>query len=189
MAKRSIVAAIGLASALLSAQALAVPFTAQFPSSGSTIVASTGFLDLDEVGYFWSSSRGDSVTETFMGTGLPSVNSLGLSLEITQNVLSSGAQVDWDVLVNAIVVGNWSWADGDGTGALDLSFAFPDIVGGGTYTIAMVVTNDVPGGLGSIALAANIQTSTVTLNSVPEPGTVALLGLALAGFAFARRRG
>ena len=36
-----------------------------FPSASSTVVGSTGFIDDCQVGYFWSASRGDSVSQTF----------------------------------------------------------------------------------------------------------------------------
>src|SRR4051812_19346127 len=40
-----------------------------FPSAASTIVGSVGFIDSEQVGYFWSANRGDSVAETLSGPG------------------------------------------------------------------------------------------------------------------------
>lgn len=152
-------------------------FTADYPSSSSTIVASTGFLDDDEIGYFWSVSRGDSITQTFTGTGLNSVDQIDLSLEVTQNVLTNGAHVDWAVLINSIQVGTWTWTDQDGTGAFNLSYLFSPIVGAGTYTVRMEVTNEVASGDGSIALR---YPGTMTLvQNVPEPTSLLLLGSGL----------
>ena len=74
-----------------------------FPSSGSTVVGSLGFIDAEQIGWFWSVSRGDTVYETF-NTSLPSINGAILDIEVVGNVLSSGAQVDWDVEINDVAV-------------------------------------------------------------------------------------
>jgi hypothetical protein len=69
-----------------------------------------------------------------------------------------------------------------------VALSFADIVGGGTYLLQMFVTNNVPPGLGSIALGLEGSTATFS-SSVPEPASLALVGLALAGLAATRRRG
>ena len=48
--------------------------TFDFPSSDSTVVGSVGFIDADEVGFFWSMQRGDRVSETFTFSGPSSIN-------------------------------------------------------------------------------------------------------------------
>ena len=127
--------------------AVAAPsYSDSFPSASSSVIASVGQIRANEFGYFWSVSRGDSVSQAFVGTGLTSVDQLDLDFDITQNVLSVGESTNWDVLLNNVVVGNWTWSDTSGTGNLPLSFNFPSIVGNGSYTIAMIVTNEVPGG-------------------------------------------
>src|SRR5690242_18552447 len=38
-----------------------------FPSAKSTVIASVGFIDDTQVGWFWSAARGDSVEQSFTG--------------------------------------------------------------------------------------------------------------------------
>jgi hypothetical protein len=157
-----------------------------FPSSGSTVIASVGVIDPGEFGYFWSVSRGDNISESFSGTGLASVSKLDLDFDVTRNVLSSGAFTNWDVLVNGNVVGSWSWDSSDGTGNVTASYTFPDIVGSGNYAVRMEVTNEVPGGAGSIAIGFP---GDLTLTGVvPEPATFVLAALGLMGMIAGRQR-
>lgn len=150
------------------------------------MVASVGTLAPGEYGYFWSVSRGDLIAETFSGTGLPSVSKLDLAFGITKNVLNSGAQVNWDVSINSVSVGTWSWSDTDGTGLFSTSYTFPSIAGGGNYTLAMKVSNEVPGGLGSIAIGDGRMTLTGG-DSVPDAGSsLGLLGLGFGALGFLR---
>src|SRR5262245_57340469 len=107
--------------------------TVSFPSSSSTVVNS-GINDSSMIGYFWSASRGDSVQETFTGTGLTWITHLDLNFSVAANVLNPGNAVEWDVLVNGTKVGTWTHSAADGTGAISLSYNFADIVGNGTYT-------------------------------------------------------
>ena len=54
--------------------------------------------------------------------------------------------------MNNTFVGTWAQQPIDGTGPKEFNFIFPDIIGYGTYTVAMKVREDVPSGGGSIAL-------------------------------------
>lgn len=156
----------------------AATYNFNFPSYTSNVVSSVGSLSAIDIGYFWSVSRGDQVSETFSGSGLFGATSLELELNVTQNVLSQGASVDWDVLVNGVDVGDWSWTSASGTGLTYLSYTFAAI-SGEFNSLALVVKNEVPGGLGSIALGVNTEAS-VSNSVVPEPDT---LGFLLAGLA------
>jgi hypothetical protein len=169
--------------------ALPITYTDEFPSESAAVVGSVGLLDSDEIGYFWSVSRGDSVIESYVGTGVESVNQLDLSLDITRNVLSQ--DILWDVYINDSLVGNWSWGATDGTGLIALSYGFSDIIGSGSYEIAMYVSNEVPSGAGSIALGLGSPFSLSGddgVTSVPEPASIVLLSLGLAGMGLSRKR-
>ena len=142
--------------ALLAACALAVvpsatalPVTYPFPSSNSTVVGSIGFIDANQVGYFWSAARGDLVEETFAGP--PAIFGATLELEVIENALNSGAFVDWDVEINGVVVGSFTVNQGF-TGPFTRSLTFPRIQGP-NYTVTLRVTNEVAGGQGSHTFA------------------------------------
>lgn len=173
---RSLLAKASIAALAIVAASSASAFTGTFPSDSSTVIGSYPTVDANTIGYFWSASRGDSVRETF-STGLGSVTHLGLKLVIADNVLGSGAQVDWDVRVNGNTVGTWTVTQADGTGPVSLDYNFGAISdGGGMYEVGLFVTNQVPDGLGSIALGKNVRTS-ATLDAVPEPASMSILGL------------
>lgn len=120
-----------------------------FPSASSTVVGSVGFIDEDEVGYFWSASRGDSVSQTIPGP--PAISKATLDVEVVQNNLNGGAQVNWDVVINGDVVGNFVVNEGQ-LGPIHKAFTFPEKTGG-SYAVSIKVTNDVAGGQGSHTLA------------------------------------
>lgn len=114
--------------------------TIDFPSASSDIVRSPKQ-------YFWSVQRGDKMEETVSVPSSWNLDRLVVRFCIADNLLNRGAQVDWDVFVNGIVVGGFTIDQGI-MGCLPLTFAFGDIQGA-TFTIVLAVTNEVPYGYGS----------------------------------------
>lgn len=122
--------------------------TYAFPSATSTVVASVGFIDATQVGYFWSVSRGDSVTETFNGPA--SITAVGLRVTVPTNVLSNGAYVAWGLYINSVAVARFKVPQGFvGTKSLRRTFA---AINGPAYTVSLRVLNEVAPGEGSITL-------------------------------------
>ncbi|MHC4823232.1 MAG: hypothetical protein ACYTEP_04350 [Planctomycetota bacterium] len=131
-----------------------------FPSAGSTIVGSVGFIDAEQCGYYWSNSRGDGASETLAGPA--SITSYTLDVDLTSNVLSPGNFVTWQVTINGIAVDLLTSNPGDTT--ISTSASFPSIAGP-NYDVALSVLNEVPGGGGSVALRyAGAGTHSITLN-------------------------
>jgi len=122
-----------------------------FPSSDSTVVASTGFINAEEVGYFWSVDRGDKVSETFTSGCSTGIGRVDLDIDVVKNNLDDGAFVDWDIKINATTVGSFTIDEGF-IGPMRVNATFPSI-SGPTYDLSIVVTNNVPRLDGSHTLA------------------------------------
>jgi len=158
---------------LLSAAAHAETFS--YPSASSSVVGSVGFIDGENIGYFWSVARGDSVTETF-ASSVGTATDLKLDLAVPENVLSPGYQVDWNVRLNGVSVGGFSIPDGfTGNASFPYSsLSIPAVAG--NYTVRMEVTNEVDIGAGSHTLAyAGEWKHEVTIT--PEPSALSMLAI------------
>jgi hypothetical protein len=131
-----------------------------FPSGTSTVVGSVGFIDDHQVGYFWSSTRGDRVSQTVAGPN--SVNKAILKIDVVSSSLTAGNHVDWGILINGHAVGTFSVAAGF-TGPVTVKAHFAKILGP-SYDVVIRVTNEVPGGGGAITLAyAGAYPHTITV--------------------------
>lgn len=118
-----------------------------FPSPNSSVVGSVGFIDDDEVGFFWSVMRGDSVTEIFTGPG--SASSYSLDVDVIANSLVM-TPVNWNVWINGVLVDNFNVNPGF-VGTVSRSATFASIPGP-SYVVELRVTNEVEGGGGSHTL-------------------------------------
>jgi hypothetical protein len=138
-------------SAAVAGNASNVDATFDFPSASSEVVGSVGFIGDDEVGLFWSVARGDRVSERFSGPRV--VRRAILDVEVVTNVLTGGAFVDWDLVVEGNVVGSFTVQEGF-LGPVHLDVRFPRIRGGRDgYDVTIRVTNEVPSGQGAHTLA------------------------------------
>lgn len=196
---QTLAAALSLLAAVVAASPVpAQAVTFDFPTSTTTIETPGGGVgDADQTGFFHRAGVVDPafMQETF-STGLAQVGSLDLHLVVATNVLSSGATVDFDVILNGVPIGDFSVNEAFGEGPLDLSFSFAPIagqgVGGDDFTLLLNMTNNVPIGAGSIAFGKSPTHDTTVVfepgAAVPAPAALVLLGLGLVTAGIVRRR-
>lgn len=143
------VAFIGLAFAPAAGATVDAPAaTFSFPSANSQVISSSGFINSCEIGFFWSASRGDSVSQTF--TSPARAKHAILDIDVVENFLSNGAEVDWSLSINGTTVDSFVVNEGF-TGAIHRSVRFARI--NKPYNVKLFVTNEVPSGDGSISLS------------------------------------
>ncbi len=119
-----------------------------FPSDDSDVVGSLGFIDDDEVGFFWSEARGDRVTETFTSS-LGEITRVVWDFDIVRSSL--GETLDWTLLINGVEVTDVSFSGETGPQQIDVTF--PAIAAsGGAYEVSFEATSEVSPGLGSMTL-------------------------------------
>lgn len=162
--------------------------THAFPTVSSTVVGSSGFISSNEIGYFWSVSRGDLVSQTFTDP-LASISSLTLNLSVPHNSLRYDA-LNWAVWVNNTQVGVFDVNVGF-IGTLVKYYLFsPIAANNGTYDLSLRVTNQIRDLEGShtFGLAGSRVTFGPVPTSVPEPGQAVIISSAVAGVLFRMRR-
>jgi hypothetical protein len=126
-----------------------VELASAFPSANSTVIGSVGFVDDDEVGYFWSAARGDSVTQVVKGPA--KIKHAILKVEVVYNGLAAGEHTAWNLEIDGDVVGDFDVQPGF-TGVVKVNAKFAKKTGG-EYEVAIRMTNEVAPGGGAITLA------------------------------------
>ncbi|MBN2099406.1 MAG: hypothetical protein JW753_07405 [Dehalococcoidia bacterium] len=103
--------------------------------------------------YWWHA--GDSVTGT-RTLSLPSVCEVGLYMRLSYNSLNGNGYVHQYLTINGQWIGSWDVYPGQTS--VSKTFTTFSNVYGPTYTFAIIETNTVGSGLGSIAIAADKST-------------------------------
>ncbi|MFI4881332.1 MAG: hypothetical protein ACIAQU_01980, partial [Phycisphaerales bacterium JB064] len=120
-----------------------------FPSADSEVVASVGFIDGERVGFFWTQSRGDGVTE-FLPDSAGEVTRAVFDFDVLNNGLRE--TLVWALLINGEEVASFEVPPGlSGPQQIDVSFAAIASSGGG-YEVSFECRNDISGGAGSHTL-------------------------------------
>ena len=109
-----------------------------------------------------------------------------------QNDLGTGDNLTVDALLNGIDIGSWT-ANGCafcGTDqVINFNTNFAPVSVSGPFTVEYVLANTIPAGGGSIAFLDGGNAALFgTATSVPEPVTLSIFGIGLAGAAATRRR-
>ena len=188
---RAILVTLALTLTAIAGTAQAASYLANFPSSNtfySSATHGTGFIPPGgQSAYMWTT--GDYVTQTFTGTGLNSVGALSYSFTY-QNYLGNGSTETAGLLINGTQVGSFTAPDTGYSGSYPKvtgTVSFSPIVGGGTYTLSMVLENTVPPANGSIAFVDG-GVWRLSSSAVPIPGALLLFGPGLVGLAAMKRR-
>jgi|GEM_PF-4988185 len=119
-----------------------------FPSADSDVVASVGFRDGENIGAFWSATRGDLVSE-FLVDPASEITGLVWNLDITRQGLRE--PLDWGLYVNGVEVARVSYEAESGPQTIEIRFnAIPS--DGGGYLVSFECLSTVASAFGSMDL-------------------------------------
>jgi hypothetical protein len=131
-------------------------------------------------------NTGDTLSQTFSGTGLASITQLSLNLSLYNN-LTSGQSESWSISLNGTQLGTLS-ETGSAVTSYSQSFNFASIAGPNYTIVFTVLTPGVPNGDGTLGLLTGSSgTSTATLGpssvTTPEPSSLLLFMTGVIGLA------
>jgi len=187
--------ATGITILLHSGPAVAGAVVLPFPGPGTSYTSAT-----DGTGFIFSGgvsglmqTAGDNVDQTFLGTGVASIDSLKVDFNVDNNL--NGSSENIIISVNGTAVATFVVPDGGGLNDVTTiagSIFFAPIVGNGTYDLTMTLQDTIPSDDGSIDFQAGgsfALNGGVRVVEAPEPLTLSLFGAGLgAAFAVSRRR-
>ncbi|MEX1362974.1 MAG: hypothetical protein AB1Z98_07600 [Nannocystaceae bacterium] len=124
--------------------------TLDFPSPGDASVVMFGTLPWNAGDYY----------EGVRNTGVPSISSLDVHVEIVSNGLSACGFQTADVIVNGVTVGDFTITQG--TAVIDQTYMIPMPIAGPNYTVRYQTVATVASGCG--AAGYSDSSSTVTFN-------------------------
>jgi PEP-CTERM motif-containing protein len=164
-----------------------------FPTAGDAYCSATNGCGTipsgGQTAYQWTA--GDFVQSAVFTLPTTSVTDLTADW-IFQDVLGGGNSETWFVYVNGIAVAaavlpDCGYCGSYGTVTGTVSFADIAPLNGG-YQVELILTNTIPPGGGSAAWADGGITGLSYASSVPEPGSLLLLGSGVVGLAGMLRR-
>jgi PEP-CTERM motif len=164
-----------------------------FPTAGDAYTSATNGNGTippgGQTGFQWTA--GDSVTSAIFSLPTNAVTDLTANWSF-QDELGGGNTETWFVLVNGVAVAQATLPDDNFNGDIltitgTVNFGAIAPVAGG-YQIELVLQNTVPGGGGSAAWLDGGTTGLSFTTTIPEPATLTLLGIGIAGMAGYRWR-
>ena len=169
-------AAAGLMAVAVSSQA-AVVFSDTFTAPGA---------GGNPAGYYYFA--GHTAEQTFAGTGLTEVDRMTLTLRLVGDQNYATENLGLTFSLNGTDIGSTLYAAGvDDDKNLDFSFTALDSASG-DWTVKMRVTTPVCAGCGAVQMGRENPMSLFGSTAVPEPATLAMVGIALLGMGVSRRR-
>lgn len=178
---------VAVSALVLSTSVSAASIVLDFPSEDSIVTSGSNTSTLGVGGGGRYFRFGDTITETFIDTGLSSATSSNWVFSMS-DFTSAGVTNIFDVKINGSTIGSFSFtSDGDSSDSLffDLTFEH-DLITGDDFTLDITATSTVYSGGGAYNW---LPGGSVTLiSSVPVPAALWLFGSGLIGLIGVARR-